>query len=66
MIENVDQSRERAFFAGWWLLFVTMLLVTIGHTALLFLIPGDEVLFLGWIALPLYALVVLLVPYRRH
>lgn len=35
------------------------------HAGLFFFVPGDELLFLGWVVFPLYEAVVLAIPYRR-
>lgn len=35
---------------GWWILFGISALTTVNHAALIFALPGEEALFIGWTA----------------
>ncbi len=50
---------------GWWILMGIALLAIVNHFALIIVIPGEEVLFIGWTAASIYAAVVLFIPYRQ-
>ncbi len=50
---------------GWWLLMALAVLAVLNHASLIFVLPGEEVLFIGWTAFSLYAALVLYGPYRR-
>lgn len=65
MSSNAVSARSTAFKAGWWVLFAISALGVVNHTALVFVMPGEEVLFIGWAAFNLYSTAVLLIPYRR-
>lgn len=65
MSEITVQSQSTAFKIGWWILVALSVVSVLGHAALLFAEPGEEILFLGWVAFPFFALVVLFIPYRR-
>lgn len=65
MSEITVQSQSTPFKIGWWILFALSVASVLGHAALLFAEPGDGLLFLGWVAFPLYASVVLFIPFRR-
>jgi len=59
------KDQTAAFKIGWWILFALSALSILNHGALLFFLPGEEVLFLGWTAFNVFSTVVLLSPYRR-
>lgn len=65
MTEATITARSTTIKFGWWLLFVISALAILNHAALIFVIPGEEVLFIGWTAFSLYATLVLYFPYRR-
>jgi hypothetical protein len=60
----LDGQRSIEFKVGWWVLFAISVLSAIGHALLLLLTSGEEVLFIGWTTMNVYALVVLLTAYR--
>jgi hypothetical protein len=47
------------------MLFGISTLAVLNHVALIFVIPGEEVLFIGWTAFSLYSALVLYFPYRQ-
>jgi hypothetical protein len=65
MSEATIQTQSTGFKIGWWILFSISVLGAVGHAALVFALPGEEVLFIGWAALNLYSVLVLYFPYRR-
>lgn len=65
MSEATLQTQSTGFKIGWWILFVISTLGALGHAALIFALPGEEVLFIGWAAFNLYSALVLYFPYRR-
>ena len=62
----VKQDRFIGFTVGWWLLVAVTAVSVVGHALLLFVADGEEVLFIGWTTMNLYAFVVLLTAYRRR
>lgn len=54
-----------AFRVGWWTLFGIAVLAILNHAMLIFVIPEEAVLFVGWTGLSAYAALVLLKPYRE-
>lgn len=65
MSANTLSAKPGLFSVGWWILMAICALSAAGHLALLFAIPGEELLFLGWTVVSAYAAVVLAIPYRR-
>jgi hypothetical protein len=65
MSEAAIATRSTADKVGWWILFGISALAILNHAALIFVIPGEEVLFVGWTALSLYSALVLYIPYRQ-
>jgi hypothetical protein len=65
MPASLVQTRPKGFKAGWWILMVLSVLSVVGHAGLLFALPDEELLFLGWVVFSLYSVAVLLIPYRR-
>lgn len=61
----VQQDRSTGFKIGWWFLIGVTAASLAGHALLPLFTTGDEVLFVGWATMNLYALVVLLTPYKR-
>lgn len=58
-------ARATLFNLGWIALFVISGLATLNHIILIFVMPDESTLFLGWAAYNLYAMVVLCIPFRR-
>lgn len=65
MATTLYAEQSTGFKAGWWILMVVSALSLLNHFALIFFIPGEEVLFWGWAALNAYSTAVLLFAYRR-
>lgn len=65
MSEATIAVRSSTQKVGWGLLLVLSALALLNHAALIFVIPGEEVLFIGWTAFNLYSTLVLYFPYRR-
>jgi hypothetical protein len=65
MTEATIAVRSSTQKVGWGLLLVISALAILNHAALIFVIPGEEVLFIGWTAFNLYSTLVLYFPYRR-
>jgi hypothetical protein len=65
MSETTIPVRSSTQRFGWGLLLVISALALLNHAALIFVIPGEEVLFIGWTAFNLYSTLVLFFPYRR-
>jgi hypothetical protein len=67
--DSMSTSRERirtpVFKTGWWILISLSALSVVMHAGLLFALPDEELLFLGWVVFSLYSVAVLLFPYRR-
>ena len=53
------------FKIGWIILLVAAALMTLNHSVLIFVL-GESVLFMGYAAFNLYALLVLAIPFRRR
>jgi hypothetical protein len=60
----VEQKRSTGFKIGWWVLVVVTASSLAGHALLPLFTTGEEVLFVGWTTMNLYALVVLLTAYK--
>lgn len=54
------------FRLGWWILFGIAVLSILNHAVLVFTIPEEAVLFVGWSGLSAYAALVLWRPYRNR
>jgi hypothetical protein len=65
MAESANQSRSTSFMVGWWILFITTVMLTLWHALLLFFIPGEDLPFVVSIALSIISAVVLYIPYLR-
>ena len=65
MTDAVVSSRSTTQRVGWWILFGISALAVLNHAVLIFVIPGEEVLFIGWTAFSLYSALVLYIPYRQ-
>lgn len=65
MSETAINTRSTGNKVGWWILFGISALAVLNHVALIFVFPGDEVLFIGWTAFSMYAALVLYFPYRQ-
>jgi hypothetical protein len=65
MSEAAITTRSTTHKVGWWILFGISVLAVLNHAALIFVIPGEEVLFIGWTALSLFSALVLYFPYRQ-
>jgi hypothetical protein len=64
MSKHVASPRSTAFRIGWWTLFVATVLAVVNHAVLIFSIPREAVLFVGWTGLSLLAAILLYIPYR--
>lgn len=58
-------ARATLFNLGWVALLTISGLATLNHLILIFVMPDEATLFLGWAAYNLYATVVLYIPFRR-
>ncbi len=65
MTEAAISTRSTTQKAGWWILFGISALAVVNHAVLIFVIPGEQVLFIGWTAFSLYSALVLYIPYRQ-
>lgn len=65
MSETAITIRSKTTKLGWWILIGIASLAVLNHAALIFAIPGEEVLFIGWTGLSLYSVFVLYFPYRK-
>ena len=65
MTDAVVSSRSTTQRVGWWILFGISALAVVNHAFLIFVVPGEEVLFIGWTAFSLYSALVLYFPYRQ-
>jgi hypothetical protein len=61
---DLTSSQSRVFSAGWIFLSISSALMTLNHFVLTFVLT-EPVLFLGWTAFNLYALLVIAIPFRR-
>ncbi len=64
MSTDVSFGRNARFKSGWIIVLVTTALFTLGHLGLMFFL-NNPTLFAGFAAFNLYALVVILIPFRR-
>ena len=64
MAATVNVGRTSRFKTGWIILLVAAALMTLNHVSLMFII-GDPVLFMGYAAFNLYALIVIAIPFHR-
>lgn len=62
--ETLNVGQSRSFKAGWILLLLSAALMALNHFVLTFVLR-EPVLFLGWTAFNLYALLVIAIPFRR-
>jgi hypothetical protein len=65
MSASLVQTRANGFKAGWLILMGLSILSVVMHAGLLFALPDQELLFLGWVVFSFYSAVVLAIPYRR-
>jgi hypothetical protein len=65
MSATVNVSHNARFKTGRIILLVAAALMTLNHAVLMFVLD-DPVLFLGYAAFNLYALLVIAIPFRRH
>ena len=61
----VNVSRNSLSRIGWIVLLVSATLMTLNHFGLIFFLD-DPVLFLGWTTFNLYALLIIVIPFRRR
>ena len=61
---TIGAGQNLLFRAGWIVLIASAALMTLNHFVLIFYLD-DPVLFLGWTAFTLYALLVVVIPLRR-
>src|SRR6266540_4004642 len=65
MSATVNVGQNARFKTGRIILLVAAALMTLNHFGLIFVL-GEPVLFMGFAAFNLYALVVIAIPFRRH
>ena len=65
MSSTVNVGQNARFKTGRIILLVAAALMTLNHFGLIFVL-GEPVLFMGFAAFNLYALVVIAIPFRRH
>jgi hypothetical protein len=65
MSATVNVGQHARFKTGRIILLVAVALMTLNHLGLIFVL-GEPVLFMGFAAFNLYALVVIAIPFRRH
>ena len=65
MAATVNVGHTSRFQIGRIILLVAAALMTLNHSVLIFALD-DPVLFLGYAAFNLYALIVIAIPFRRH
>ena len=65
MSASLVQTRANGFKAGRWILMGLSVSSVVMHAGLLFALPDEELLFLGWVVFSFYSAVVLAIPYRR-
>jgi hypothetical protein len=61
---SVNTGQSALFRTGWIVLLLAAALMTLNHFGLMFFLD-DPILFLGWTAFNLYALLVIAIPFRR-
>ena len=61
---TVNVGQNAVFKIGWIVLLVSAALMTLNHFGLVFFLD-DPILFTGWGAFNLYALLVIAIPFRR-
>ncbi len=64
MVTSANLVQGTRFKAGWILLLVVSVLMTLNHLVLIFALD-EPALFIGWTAFNLYACLVLWFPFRR-
>lgn len=62
---TVTVSQDLPFKTGWIVLLLSATLMTVNHFGLIFFL-NDPVLFLGWTTFNLYALLIIVIPFRRR
>jgi hypothetical protein len=65
MSTGINVGRTSRFQIGRIILLVAAALMTLNHSVLVFALD-DPVLFMGYAAFNLYALIVIAIPFRRH
>lgn len=65
MSAMVNVGHNARFRAGWIMLLVSAGLMTLNHGVMMFA-PDNPVLFVGYAAFTLYALVIIAIPFRLH
>jgi len=64
MSATAAPAQNTRFKVGWIILVILAALMTLNHIVLIFALD-DPVLFIGYTAFNLYALIVILIPFRR-
>jgi len=64
MSTNTYLARDFRFKSGWMIVLVSAALMTLNHLSLMFILD-DPTLFAGFAAFNLYAVLVILIPFRR-
>jgi hypothetical protein len=65
MSEITFRNPSTRFKVGWAILFALSLLSTLSNFSLIFVVPGKADSFIAWSTFSVYAVVVLLIPYRH-
>ncbi len=66
MTTKVIRAQKSRFKTGWIILLVFAALMTLNHIALPIYSPTDSTPAIGFAAFNLYALIVILIPFRRY
>lgn len=64
MVTKATLNQHSRFKIGWAILLIFVTLLTLNHFALIF-IQDEPILFTGYAAFNLYALIVILIPFRQ-
>jgi hypothetical protein len=64
MNHKTDPIQSRSFRFGWWVMMIVSILGVFNHLLLIFS-RGEQVMFIGWAALNLFSIVLLMIPFRR-
>ncbi len=66
MTAKTALAQYSRFKIGWIILLICTALMTLNHLSLIFIMKDESDLFAGYAAFNLYALIVILLPFRRY
>ncbi len=66
MTTKTALAQNTRFKIGWIILLIFTALMTLNHLSLIFIVKEEADLFAGYAAFNLYALIVILLPFRRY